>query len=76
MKVLCKHFGSEIVQLRDSRERTPLHVAASHGHSDCVAFLLTEGAVINCLDDEGRTPLIIAAQNGQSPVVGKLYFVT
>lgn len=69
LKVLCKHFGKEIVHLRDSRQRTPLHVASSHGYADCVAFLLAEGADTNCLDDEGRTPLIISAQNGQTQVV-------
>lgn len=74
LEVLCKRYGSDIVQLRDGRRRTPLHVAASHGHADCVAFLLKEGANTNFLDDEGRSPLIIAAQNGQSSVVGVCSF--
>lgn len=69
--MLCKSYGSQVVRLRDSRERTPLHVAASHGHADCVVYLLGEGADTKSSDDEGRTALIIAAQNGQSAVVGK-----
>lgn len=70
LELLCKYYGSKIVHLEDSRKRRPLHIAACHGHLDCVRYLLEEGAVTEVYDDQGRTPLIVAAQNGHSSVIG------
>lgn len=73
IELLCKYYGSQIVQLKDMRKRRPLHIAASHGHTECVKYLLEEGAQTEVQDDEGRSPFIAAAQNGQSSVVGMFY---
>lgn len=74
LDLLCKHYGSEIVKLKDVRNRTPLHVASLRGHTECAKYLLKQGAEINCQDDEGRTPLLSAASNGQTQVIGEVDF--
>ncbi|KAF5927175.1 hypothetical protein HPG69_016647 [Diceros bicornis minor] len=40
--------------------RTPLHVAAAMGQSDCIDLLLSHGASINDKDAKGETPMSIA----------------
>lgn len=72
MELLCKRYTSEIVRLKDGRERTPLHIAAAKGHVDCASLLLREGAEVEAGDEEDRTPLIVSAQNGQTSVAGRL----
>ncbi len=37
--------------------KTPLHIAASCGRTECVKFLLEHHADVNARDDYGRTPL-------------------
>lgn len=71
MELLCNHYGPEIIKLKDSRKRTPLHIVSLHGHTECGRYLLEQGADINCQDEVGRTPLIAAAQNGEIAVIGK-----
>lgn len=67
---LLTTFGNQIVHLKDEKQRTPLHIAALHGHVECAQLLLKHGADPQVADEEGRTPLIAAAQYGQSSVVG------
>ncbi|XP_075999323.1 pre-mRNA splicing regulator USH1G isoform X3 [Genypterus blacodes] len=40
---------------------TPLHLAASNGHLNCLFFLVSFGANIWCLDNDCHTPLDMAA---------------
>lgn len=40
--------------------RTPLHVAAAMGRTDCVSLLLKFGASINAKDAKGVTPVALA----------------
>lgn len=68
--LICTYFGTETIKLKDARNRTPLHIAALHGHVDCAKYLLEKGAEIECKDADGRTPLVAAAQNGQSQIIG------
>lgn len=42
--------------------RTPLHVAAAMGQSDCISLLLKYGASIHAKDAKGMTPQAIARQ--------------
>lgn len=73
MELLCQYFGNSSVKLKDTRNRTPLHIAAIHGHVDCAKYLLEQGAELNCQDADGRTPLICAASNGQSQIIGSFF---
>ena len=41
----------------DEELATPLHKTARGGHTDCIRFLLRNGANINAQDVEGATPL-------------------
>ncbi len=40
---------------------TPLHLAASNGHHNCLSFLVSFGANVWCLDNDYHTPLDMAA---------------
>ncbi|KAH6970659.1 hypothetical protein BKA56DRAFT_496253, partial [Ilyonectria sp. MPI-CAGE-AT-0026] len=71
---LQKRHGLDV---RDSRERTPLSLAAENGHEAVVnVFLEKEGVDINTKDSQyRRTPLSWAAGNGHHAVV-KLLLAT
>ncbi|XP_028848100.1 ankyrin repeat and SOCS box protein 1 [Denticeps clupeoides] len=43
---------------------TPLRIAATAGHSDCVAFLIDRGAEVDLVDVKGQTALYVAVVNG------------
>lgn len=52
--------------------KTALHVASYHGHSEVVGMLVEAGADINIKDNYGRTPLHMASNSGHLEVVSKL----
>jgi ankyrin repeat protein len=56
----------------DDAGRTPLHLAATHCHTDVVLLLLNKGAKINVKAEGGATPLHLAAQEGCTDVVNLL----
>lgn len=56
----------------DATGCTPLHAAATGGHSAIVARLLAVGAAPAASDPAGRTPLHWAAKNGHAVTVGVL----
>ena len=60
------------VEARDDLERTPLWLAASHGHETVVTVLLQSGADVNAVDRFTRTPLRIAAERRHDKVVKEL----
>ncbi|KAG5283396.1 hypothetical protein AALO_G00041610 [Alosa alosa] len=43
---------------------TPLRIAATAGHSDCVDFLICQGADVDLVDVKGQTALYVAVVNG------------
>ncbi|HUA82137.1 MAG TPA: ankyrin repeat domain-containing protein [Dyella sp.] len=52
----------------DERERTPLHLAATHGQVAVLQALLARGCDPNCRDASGRTPLLTALEHGADAV--------
>uniref|UniRef100_A0A670I203 Uncharacterized protein n=1 Tax=Podarcis muralis TaxID=64176 RepID=A0A670I203_PODMU len=52
--------------------KTPLHLAAEHGHSDLIHFFLSNGSAINALDNNKDTPLHCACRAGHFNCVSTL----
>ncbi|WP_109479892.1 ankyrin repeat domain-containing protein [Paraburkholderia sp. C35] len=50
---------------RDYRGRTPLHIAAEHGHCSATDMLVVAGADPNLRDRDGRSPIDIAASTDE-----------
>jgi ankyrin repeat protein len=71
LELLVRHFGPLVVNLRDHRGRTPLHVAAFHNNLDCMQLLLSHGASVEARDITGKTPLLLAAYSGQCNAIGE-----
>ncbi|XP_018575879.1 uncharacterized protein LOC108914538 [Anoplophora glabripennis] len=76
----CRFFGNELDILRffverggvniiDSREMTPLHLAAREGHLGMVEFLVKQGSSINIERIRHNTTLSEAAKGGHLEVV-------
>jgi len=61
-----------VVNERDARGQTPLHVASEVGDQAIAAFLLTSGAGVDAVDELGRTPVHLAAAAGHGPVAETL----
>lgn len=61
-----------LLDARDAKSRTPLHMAAQAGATDAVCALLARGAAIDARDDLGRTPLHMAARYGRAETVALL----
>ncbi|TMW83927.1 hypothetical protein EJD97_000453 [Solanum chilense] len=57
----------------DSKGRTPLHIAASKGHEECVMVLLRHGCNIHLQDVNGDTALWEAIAAKQHPIFEILY---
>lgn len=60
------------VTVSDYEQRTPLHLACSHGHAEVADFLLLNGADPWEKDKAGRTPIDNAARNGHRNVLAVL----
>jgi ankyrin repeat protein len=56
----------------DYCNRTPLHIAASKGHSDAARALLEAGAAVNACNTDGKSILHYAAVQGSKAVVSLL----
>ena len=66
-RLLLKH-GAD-TEAVDASQRTPLHVAASHGRTALVSMLIAKGANPNAQDASGATPLHLAARALEARVV-------
>ena len=51
-----------VVNARDHRKQTPLHVAAEEGHKELTEFLLSKKADATITDLDGNTPVDLAAK--------------
>jgi len=56
------------VNVRDSKDSTPLHKAAQSGHRDVVTLLLKSSADANAYNTNNTTPLDLASHYGRSDV--------
>ena len=59
---------------RNELEATPIHSAASAGHTKIAELLLQHGADPNIREQGGYTPLHIAAQNGDLEMISTLIY--
>jgi cytohesin len=58
--------------IRDNKDRTPLHIAAWYAASKnpkIVELLLSKGADINAKDNNSKTALSYAMENGHTSIV-------
>lgn len=65
--MLCE-FGAD-VEVRDEAANTPLLVACSQGHFDCVMFLLQSAADLAAVNGNGETALHLAAWDGSADCI-------
>jgi len=65
-------FKGANIEVRSSRQETPLMMAASNGHASVVSMLCDRGAKVNARTLQGQTPLILAAIEGKLDVVNIL----
>ncbi|KAK6780725.1 hypothetical protein RDI58_022909 [Solanum bulbocastanum] len=72
MEILCLGYADMDLNSLDSQGRTPLHIAAIHGHVEVIQFLVSVGSDIDMLDTQGWTPLHFAAHQGHVEAVGVL----
>ncbi|KAA0062380.1 hypothetical protein IC582_021448 [Cucumis melo] len=84
LKVNSAAYNGDLYQLKglvragadpnktDYDGRSPLHLAASRGFEDIVAFLIQEGVNIDLKDNFGNTPLMEAIKNGNDQVAALL----
>lgn len=63
LKTLVDEAGAD-VNMKTPFGRTPLHVAASQGHSNTIDLMLEKGASMDESDIQGKTPLMVASQCG------------
>ena len=64
MELLRKRYEEIDVKFTDADGRSPLHVAAAHGHVDVLRFCVSSGGNSDALDCNGWTPLHFAAAEG------------
>lgn len=69
---LLEIMGDDIVNLKDRRGRTPLHICALNDNIDCTRFLLVHNAETDATDYKSRTPLMVAIYKGSTRVFEEL----
>ncbi len=68
--LILSNFKESLVNLRDQKMRSLLHIAAYQNSTACFKVLLSNGAAINLKDSKNRTPLMLAAYMGHQRIIG------
>jgi len=61
--------GASVDSYDEAFERTALHHAAHHGHTDCAILLVEFGADVEAVDLHHETPLHLAAERGHTDMI-------
>ncbi|KAF5604416.1 ankyrin 3 [Fusarium pseudoanthophilum] len=69
LSVAIRKAGNDVLDVQDRQKRTPLHLAALHGHSTVTKQLLKWGAKTNCQADGGDTALHFAVLQGHQSIM-------
>ncbi|MDR1420416.1 MAG: ankyrin repeat domain-containing protein, partial [Treponema sp.] len=69
-KARALFLGQTSVNDRDSRGRTPLHMAGETGDSALASFFISLGAEVDAVDNDGRTPLGTSAGKRDDKTAG------
>jgi len=73
LSLLLHSFDARVpLDRRTFDDRTPLMLAASHGHTEVVRVMITAGAQLDMVDKYGDTALILAATNDHADIVHSL----
>jgi len=64
----CLLQGGSGLNQADLDGTTPLQLAARHGHSECVQYMISNTCNVNAANESGLTPLHLAAQEGHSMI--------
>lgn len=70
--IRCLKAKPQLANARDTKGRTPLHVAAEKNLADTARLLLNMGAEPGQKNSEGKTPLEVAREKGSRSVVKEL----
>uniref|UniRef100_A0A8C9V945 Ankyrin repeat domain 52a n=1 Tax=Scleropages formosus TaxID=113540 RepID=A0A8C9V945_SCLFO len=65
-ELLLETVGSQLVNVRDMKGRSPLHAAAFVDNVAGLQLLLRHGAEVDAVDHAGCSALMVAADNGQT----------
>ena len=68
--LVFSQFKESLVNLRDAKMRTLLHIAAYQNAFACFKVLLSNDASVNHKDIHNRTPLMLASYMGHTRIVG------
>lgn len=71
--LVFSQFKESLVNLRDGKMRTLLHIAAYQNAFACFKVLLSHDASVNLKDIHNRTPLMLASYMGHMRIVGKYF---
>ncbi|KAI1019905.1 hypothetical protein LB504_009549 [Fusarium proliferatum] len=69
LSVAIRKAGNDVIDVQDRQKRTPLHLAALHGHSTVSKQLLKSGAKTNGQAVSGDTALHFAVLQGHQSII-------